>query len=69
MQKLGDYRSADTLTDQEISSAIVELTHTENRLAADKYTLLAHFARRGLNLKQGHSSPAHWLATGTRVAH
>nr|WP_296772771.1 HNH endonuclease signature motif containing protein [Rhodococcus sp. (in: high G+C Gram-positive bacteria)] len=68
MQKLGDYRSADALSDQEVVSAIVEICHTENTLAADKYALLAQFSRRGLNLAQGHSSPAHWLAAGTRIA-
>lgn len=67
MDKLGDLRSADALTDQEVISGIVDIVGTENALAANKYRLLAQFSRRGLNLKGHHSTPAQWLASGTRV--
>lgn len=68
MLELGDLHSADALDDQEIISGIVEIIDAENKLAAHKFALLAQFSRRGLNLKVNHSTPAHWLAAGTRVA-
>ncbi|MDJ0395657.1 DUF222 domain-containing protein [Rhodococcus sp. G-MC3] len=69
MQKLGDDRSADALSDQEIVSGITELTHAENSLAAKKYALLAQFSRRGINVGLKYSTPGRWLAAGTRVTH
>lgn len=69
MHESGDVKSADALSDQEVISEIAEVIDAENRSAARKYSLFAQFSRRGLNLKLDHSSPAHWLATGTRIAH
>lgn len=68
MQKLGDYRSTDTHSDQEIVSGIAELSHAESALAAEKCALLAEFSRRGLNVGLKYSTPGRWLAAGTRVA-
>nr|WP_296769595.1 HNH endonuclease signature motif containing protein [Rhodococcus sp. (in: high G+C Gram-positive bacteria)] len=68
MQKLGDYRSTDTRSDQEIVSGIAELTHAESTLAAQKCALLAEFSRRGLNVGLKYSTAGRWLAAGTRVA-
>lgn len=67
MHKLGDLQSAAALTDQAVITAISDVIDHENALAAYKYSLLAQFSRRGLNLKLNHSTPAHWLATGSRV--
>lgn len=67
MHKLGDLKGVDALSDIEIATALAEVVHVQNQAAADKYALLAHFARRGLNLKAGHSSSSHYLAAGTRV--
>lgn len=68
MHKLGDLRSADALSDREIVTAITEITHAQNRAAAQKYALLAQFGRRGLIIKSGHPSPSHYIAAGTRVS-
>ncbi|QCB49862.1 HNH endonuclease [Rhodococcus sp. PAMC28707] len=68
MHELGDFRSADALSDQEIVSGISDITHAENNFAAQKYALLAEFSRRGLNVALKYSTPTRWLASGTRVA-
>lgn len=68
MHELGDFRSAGTLSDQEIVSGISDITHAENNFAAQKYALLAEFSRRGLNVTLKYSTPTRWLASGTRVA-
>lgn len=68
MHELGDFRSADALSDQEIVSGISAITHAENNFAAQKYALLAEFSRRGLNVTLKYSTPTRWLASGTRVA-
>ena len=68
MHELGDFRSADALSDQEIVSGISDITHAENNFAAQKYALLAEFSRRGLNVTLKYSTPTRWLASGTRVA-
>lgn len=67
MQKLGDSSTAAELSDRDVIAAITELTHAQNQTAARKYVLLDEFARRGLNLKTGHSTPQHYIASGTRV--
>ena len=68
MHKLGDLHGVAEMTDQEVITGIVDALDSESALAAHKYSLLAQFSRRGLNLKVNHSTPAHWLATGSRVA-
>ena len=67
MQKLGDFQSAHTLSDQELVSALAHIHTTETSLAASKLAVLAESDRRGLGLKLGYSSVAYWHATSTRT--
>lgn len=68
MHKLGDLKGVDALSDIEVATALTQVVHIQNQASADKYALLEQFARRGLNLRAGHSSASHYLAAGTRVA-
>ncbi len=67
MQKLGDFQSAHTLSDQELVSALAHIHTTETSLAAAKLAVLAESDRRGLALKLGYSSVAYWHAKSTRT--
>ncbi|WP_338888679.1 HNH endonuclease [Rhodococcus sovatensis] len=67
MQKLGDFQSAHTLSDQELVSTLAHIHTTESSLAASKLAILAESDRRGLALKLGYSSVAYWHAKSTRT--
>ena len=67
MQKLGDFQSAHTLSDQELEYALAHIHTTETSLTAAKLAILAESDRRGLGLKLGYSSVAYWHATSTRT--
>ncbi|MEK8069734.1 HNH endonuclease signature motif containing protein [Rhodococcoides navarretei] len=55
------------LGDQELVSALADVTSHENALAATRLTLLAEIDRRGLAMKLGHSSVARWYARSVRI--
>ncbi|MGA9873513.1 MAG: DUF222 domain-containing protein, partial [Rhodococcus sp. (in: high G+C Gram-positive bacteria)] len=67
MQKLGDFDTAHTLSDQDIVSTLAHIHTTETALAAARLATLAEADRRGIALKLGHSSVKRWYAHATRI--
>ncbi|WP_256983696.1 HNH endonuclease signature motif containing protein [Rhodococcus sp. 15-649-2-2] len=55
------------LADQELVSALADVTSLENAFAATRLTLLAEIDRRGLAMKLGHSSVTRWYARSVRI--
>ncbi|MGB6070086.1 MAG: HNH endonuclease, partial [Rhodococcus sp. (in: high G+C Gram-positive bacteria)] len=55
------------LGDQDLVSALAEVSSHENALAAARYAMLAEIERRGLAMKLGHSTVTRWYARSVRI--
>ena len=55
------------LGDQELVSALAEVSSHESAVAAARYTMLAEIERRGLAMKLGHSTVTRWYARSVRI--
>lgn len=67
MQKLGDFKSAHTLSDQELMLGIEHVHTTEAELAAARLAMLTEAHRRGLANKPRSATVKRWYAETTRV--
>lgn len=68
MQKLGDFTTARTLSDQELVSGLAHVHTTEASLAAARLAMISEMDRRGLGVKLGYSSVKRWHSTAARVS-
>lgn len=67
MQKLGDFTTAHTLSDQDIVTGLAHIHSAEAQLAASRLAMLTEADRRGLALQLGHSSIKRWYAKAVRL--
>ena len=67
MQKLGDFTTAHTLSDQDIVTGLAHIHTTETQLAAARLAMLTEADRRGLALQLGHSTIKRWYAKAVRL--
>lgn len=67
MQKLGDFTTAHTLSDQDIVTGLAHIHTAETQLAASRLAMLTEADRRGLALQLGHSSIKRWYAKAVRL--
>ncbi|OZC60249.1 hypothetical protein CH267_04685 [Rhodococcus sp. 06-621-2] len=68
MQKVGDFTTAHTLSDQELVSGSAYVHTTEASLAAARLAMMSEIDRCGLGVKLGYSSVKRWHSTAARVS-